>query len=127
MKMILTGLVAVTLVGCVSQAPVAGRKGDLGGLTKAQWQEYDNQAAAAVANPAAWRSVGARRPKGVRVSSRSPLFTTSNSSDGVQPPTKVTVGVPIQSLPDNSNAVVVEFAHPGGKIAAMAATQANVD
>ena len=127
MKTILILLVAAILAGCASQAPIAAHKSDVGGLTKAQWQEYDKKAADAAADPAAWRKIGAHMPKGIQVASRSPLATSSNSPDDIRPPTKVNIAVPIKFLADNSNAVVVEFAHPAGKITAMYATGVNVD
>ncbi len=128
MRTILLLLIAAILAGCANQVRLAAYKGDVGGLTKAQWQEYDEKAADAVADPVAWRRVGAHMPPGVQVvASRSHLAASSNSPDGVQPPTKVTVGVPIKFLTDNSNAVMVEFDHPGGKITAMHATGINVD
>jgi hypothetical protein len=99
-----------------------GKNEDCCGLTRAQWAEYRRWAGEAVVSPAAWRRVGAKKLSGIELTATSNLFGATNSPDGVQPPTRVEVHVPIvrmgNSLNDR-NVVVVEFSHPDGTIKAI--------
>jgi hypothetical protein len=127
MKALLTLLLAAVLAGCASLGSKSAQSGDCCGLTEAQWKRYDERAADAVLSPAAWRKVGARKPKGVQPASRSGFFGTTNSPDGVQPPTQVRVDVLLRYSGKDRNVVVVEFSHPDGKIKTMYATEVYYD
>lgn len=118
MKAILLFLIAAILAGCANQSPTMGSNG----LTKAQWKAYDEKAADAVSNPAAWAKVGLKMPNGVRPIERQDLFGTSDSPDGsIRAPKEVTVYVPIGHSVPACNVVVVDFKHPEGKIKSMLA------
>ncbi len=122
MKALLTLLLVVILVGCASRGLKSEKSDGCCGLTKKQWKQYGERAADAVLNPVAWEKVGSEKPKGVRPTSRSDLFGTTNSPDDVQPVTEVTIHVPIGNSVEDCSHVVVEFSHPDGKINAMYAT-----
>jgi hypothetical protein len=116
MKFISTLLFAAVVLGC---ANMTAKQTSCCGLSKAQWHQYDERAANAVLSPAAWGRVGAKKPKAVQPASRTDLFGTTNSPDGIRPPTHVEIHVPIVRMGNtlrDPNVVVVEFSHPDGKI-----------
>lgn len=122
MKALAALLFAGITAGCANLRSTSDTTEDCCGLTGAEWQSYKARAADAVVSPAAWKSVGLRKPTGVEPTSRSNLFGTTDSPDGIQPPKDVEIHVPIGDSVKGSNVVIVEFNHPSGKITRMYAT-----
>lgn len=122
MKVFLTLFLTAIFVGCANQTPKAERSSCSIGLTKAEWETYCQRAVNAVVDPAAWRSVGSRKPYAVQPKACKNLSGITNSRGG-QPPTEVEVWVPIvYSVKDDWTHVIVHFSYPNGKITAMQAT-----
>ena len=127
MKSLFTLILAAFVVGCANQHWMTAKQNGCCGLSKAQWNQYDERAADAVLSPVAWARVDAKKPRRVQPTSRTDLFGTTNSPDGVLPPTKVSVHVPIGNSVKGCSHVVVEFSHPDGKIKAMRASYIYYD
>ena len=125
-KLALSLCLVVFVAGCARQ-PSSTKSDGCCGLTRAQWTRYDERAAAAVLDPAAWKKVGSKQPGGVQPTAHTDLFGTSNSPDGERPPSEVTVHVPIGSSVPGCTDVVVTFSHPDGKIRKMQATTIYYD
>lgn len=117
--------VAVAVLAGCAHTELGREKEGCCGLTGAQWHDYEKAAVSMMQSGPVLKFNGEVMPRErlVLAPNREPSGYT-DSPDGVAPPNKVTIQVPLTvSYPFDVTHVIVEFQHPSKKITRIYATK----